>query len=85
LPAVDWSRSIDDHDATATAFWFAGAGLLLMIVGALIDWIERSGQTPPRWLGWVMTGLLVVFIAPMPMTGAWLLVPPTLALLLRKH
>jgi hypothetical protein len=77
--------SINDHDATATAFWFGGAGLLLMIVGALTDWIERTGQAPPRWLGWAMAALLVMFIVPTPMTGAWLLLPPTVALLLRKN
>lgn len=76
--------SINDFDQTATAFWFAAVGPLLMILGALIDWIERNGDAPPRWLGWAMLALLVLFIVPMPMTGAWLLLPPTIALLLRR-
>jgi hypothetical protein len=77
--------SINDHDATGTAFWFAAAGPLLMILGALVDWVERSELATPRWLGWALLALLVMLIVPMPTTGAWLLVPPALALLLRRQ
>jgi hypothetical protein len=76
--------SVKDHDRTATAFWFAAAGPLLMIVGGLIDWIERGGREAPRWLGWALAATLVGLILPMPITGAWLLLPPVVALLLRR-
>jgi len=75
--------SINDHDPTATAFWFMAAAPLLIILGFLIDWAEKRGG-PPRWLGWALVVLLIVMIVPMPMTGAWLVVPPTLGLLLRR-
>ena len=76
--------SIKDHDPTATAFWFAAAAPLLILFGGLIDWAERRGDQLPRWLGWGMLTLVALLILPMPLTGAWLLVPPTLALLLRR-
>ncbi len=77
--------SIDDYNLTATAFWFAAVGPLLMLLGALVAWAERNGYRLPSWLGWSMAVLLVLLIIPMPVTGAWLLVPPVLALLFRGH
>jgi hypothetical protein len=73
--------SIKDHDETGAAFWFLITGLLLIILGALIDWVEQRNVGLPRWLGWAMAALLLLLIVPMPMTGAWTLIPPVVALL----
>ena len=76
---------VSDFDSTATAFWFAALGPAMMIVGGLVDHFEKVGDRPPSWLGWAMTALLVALIVPMPETGAWLWVPPTIALLVRSQ
>jgi hypothetical protein len=76
---------VGDFDQTATAFWFGVGGPFVMIIGGLVDHFESTGARPPSWLGWAMAALLAFLILPMPLTGAWLLVPPTIALLRRKR
>ena len=76
---------VSDFDSTATAFWFAALGPALLIVGGLVDHFEKVGDRPPAWLGWAMLALVVCLIVPMPATGAWLIVPPTIALITREH
>ncbi len=75
--------SINDHDDTGTAFWFFITGALLIILGILIDWVDRNAELP-RWIGWALAVLLVLLIVPMPMTGAWTMIPPVAALLLGR-
>jgi len=77
--------SVRDYDRSATAFWFAAFAPPTMIIGGLVDHFEKLGDQLPSWLGWGMAALVVALIVPMPMTGAWLLVPPTLALLVRSR
>ncbi len=72
---------VRDYDRSATAFWFAVAGPAMMIIGGLIDHFEKFCDRPPSWLGWAMAVLVLGLVLPMPLTGAWLLVPPTFALL----
>jgi quinol-cytochrome oxidoreductase complex cytochrome b subunit len=76
--------SIRDHDETAAAFWFLAAGGLLILLGCLIDWVDRNSELP-RWLGWALAALLLLLIVPMPATGAWTLLPPVLALLIGRR
>ncbi len=77
--------SVDDHSRSATAFWFAALGPAVMMFGALVDWVERSGQALPRWLGPALALFSIALILPMPVTGAWLLLPPSIALILRSR
>ncbi|HEY0627648.1 MAG TPA: DUF6463 family protein [Allosphingosinicella sp.] len=76
--------SVNDYDITATAFWFLITGLLLILLGMLMDGMERQGFSYPSWLKWALAALVFILIAPMPATGAWLLIVPVVGLFLRK-
>lgn len=77
--------SVDDYDLSGTAFWFLITGLLLILLGMLMDSMERQGYPFPSWLKWGLAGLVFILIAPMPATGAWMLIVPVAGLFLRKR
>lgn len=60
------------------AFWFMFFGFLAIVLGFLIDWIERQGLRLPRYLGWSLLGLTGVLVFIMPISGGWLLAPPAI-------
>lgn len=76
-------NSIDGHPGRPEVFWFLTSGFLIILLGALVDWLEGRGLTPPRFFGWSFLALLVVMIVLMPVSGVWLLVPPVLGLIRR--
>lgn len=76
---------VHDFDLSGTAFWFLIAGVVLVITGLLIHWLDRNGYARPPWLRWAMLALLALLILPMPVTGAWLLVPPVAALFVKER
>jgi hypothetical protein len=60
------------------AFWFLFSGLLLVPVGMLVDWIETQPSLQlPRFFGYWLLGLTALGCIVMPVSGFWLLVPPT--------
>lgn len=66
------------------AFWFIAAGFLVALVGALTNWIEVRME-PPRFLGWTLLGFAVAGIVMMPVSGFWLLLPPAVALVMKRR
>lgn len=76
----------EDTSARAAAFWFLAAGGFMMFAGALGHHVERTpGRQLPAGFGWGLLGLAVFCIVPMPITGAWLLVPLGLRVLLQAR
>lgn len=65
------------------AFWYFYSGFALMIVGGLVDRIERSEARLPRFLGWTFAVLTVLGLVVIPVSGFWLLIVPTVAMLRR--
>ncbi|MCU0446895.1 MAG: DUF6463 family protein [Microscillaceae bacterium] len=55
------------------AFWFIGIGFLAMLLGWLVDWVEKNIGYLPRFLGWVLLGESLVGVILMPVSGLWLL------------
>ena len=76
--------SVVEKELTETAFWFLITGIELVLLGLLIDWMERQKFTFPSWLKWGLVTLVLVLVRPMPITGAWALVVPVGALFVRK-
>lgn len=67
-----------DPDAAASrsaAFWYATAGLLLAIVGALIRQTEGEHRVPPRWFASTLAGLGLWGVLLDPKGGFWLFFP----------
>ena len=66
------------------AFWFLFAGFALMLIGALVDWCEKTVGKLPGFLGWSFLALAVSGAFIMPESGFWLVFVPTIALLIRN-
>ena len=57
-------------------FWFTFFGVLLIILGAWLNWCERKQQQLPSFLGWSLLGMVAVMLFIMPVSGAWLMLVP---------
>jgi len=79
---------VDTADASADrgfAFWFLACGLVWMILGAFIDWAERSPHELPRFLGWILLAFASLLILVMPVSGMWLLLIPAVGLIAKSR
>ncbi|MFP2910776.1 DUF6463 family protein [Pyxidicoccus sp. 3LFB2] len=76
----------EDTSPRAAAFWFLGMGMVLIFAGALCRHLERESKRPlPSGFGWGLLGLALFFVVPMPITGAWTLVPVGLRVLFQSR
>ncbi len=58
------------------AFWFTFAGLLMGLIGYLMDWIvRRQGMRLPGAFGYGLTGLCIIGLVLIPLSGFWLVLP----------
>jgi hypothetical protein len=54
-------------------FWFLLGGLLILVLGHLLTWIERRlGQRVPLFIGLELLALSVAGLLVMPVSGFWL-------------
>ncbi|MEM9820878.1 MAG: DUF6463 family protein, partial [Bacteroidota bacterium] len=65
-------------------FWFIHFGVALILLGALIDWVEKQGNAWPSWLAWSLLIWTIVLVAVMPVSGAWLMLIPAIGALRRQ-
>lgn len=65
------------------AFWFLLFGLVLVVLGALVDWIEAQGRALPAFLGWGLLALTLVIVGVMPASGGWLMFAPAVGAIRR--
>ena len=65
-------------------FWFVVVGVFWVVLGVLIDSVEKAGQAIPRFVGWAVFGSAVVGAAIMPLSGWWLFLIPGVALVRKK-
>ena len=79
IQAGGWN-SVDPHFDRNTAFWFLIAGVLFMLVGGLVDWLESRHLSPPRFLGFGLAALAAVALFFMPLSGFWLFLPAAVVL-----
>lgn len=78
-------NAVDGHAGRPLAFWFMVVGVLTLITGAMTDWIEARNNGFPAALGWGLLVLTILAVITMPISGAWLFIPPTLGALLRNR
>lgn len=74
-----------DSPRTLVASWFLLAGVLTFVAGVAIDALEHTGGRPPMLLGASLLAFAVAGIAVMPVSGFWLFLPPSIALLRRTR
>lgn len=67
-----------------SAFWFLYSGFMLLLVGGLVDYLERLDLDIPLLFTIAFSVLTVMGILVMPVSGFWLLILPILGLIFRK-
>lgn len=73
--------SVTSYPERETAFWFILFGLVLLILGQLIHWVQMRYDTLPASLGWSLLALGVSGVILMPDSGFWLVLPQAYLLL----
>ncbi len=82
VDAGGWN-AVDPYVDRNMVFWFLVTGLVFVLLGALVDWIEAQGLPLPRRLGWGLLALVALGGFCMPVSGFWLFVPAAIAALRR--
>lgn len=85
LAQAKFIATADIGPLRSTANWFFAFALVLVISGLLIDAMEARRKPVPLTAVLLIILTLIVVVALMPATGAWLLFPPTIALVLRAR
>jgi Family of unknown function (DUF6463) len=67
------------------AFWFFFTGCTLMVIGGLINWAELKQLELPPFVKWSLLSLTLIGCFFMPTSGLWLMLVPSVGLLLRKN
>jgi hypothetical protein len=87
--ALLWSErlwnTVNGQPPREAVFWFLCTGVVLLIVGVLVNQVEREVLRIPRFVTWSFAGLVVVGVVVMPISGIWLLIPPVLGMLVRNR
>jgi hypothetical protein len=87
--ALLWSEglinTVNGQPRREFVFWFLAFGLLAIILGFFLDWTERRGIVPPRFLGWSLFILTVAVVTIMPISGGWLVFVPAVGLIIRSR
>jgi len=76
-------NTVNGQSDRELAFWFISFGVLAMILGWCMDWIESQGTGFPRSLGWILLIFALIVIIIMPISGGWLILFPAIGALRR--
>ncbi len=77
-------NTIDKQIDRNAAFWFLYTGFAFVIMGGLIDWIERRHPGLPPFLKWSFLSITVLGCVIMPKSGFWLLLIPCIGFFFEK-
>jgi hypothetical protein len=78
-------NSLGDDPVRYFCAWFFLSGFSLFVLGLLADWVESNSNRPlPSSLGWGLLAISTIGLSLMPVSGFWLLLPPSIALITRR-
>ena len=63
------------------AFWFMMATPFIFMVGKLCFWAQAQQIALPAFLGWIMLAIALTGCFLEPISGFWLLIPPSVLIL----
>ena len=76
-------NTVEPVQGRPLAVWCIAAGLQLILLGALANWIEARGPLP-RFLGWTLLAFAMLGAVLIPISGFWFLLPPAVGILARR-
>lgn len=74
-------NSIDPHFDRNAAFWFLFGGLMMVLLGMMVQWMYQQTGTVPAFIGWWLLAIGVIGVIMMPASGFWLVLPQAYILL----
>lgn len=87
--ALLWSEglvnTVNGQPRREAVFWFLCAGIMLLLVGVLVNQAEREGLAIPRFVTWSIAALTLIGVVVMPISGIWLLIPPAAGMVFRRR
>ena len=78
-------NTVNGQPVREAVFWFLCAGIMLLIVGVLVNRVERGGLPIQPFVTWSFAALVLVGVIVMPISGIWLLIPPVVGMLMRRR
>ena len=78
-------NTINGQPKREAFLWFLIAGFLLIILGALMDNMEKRAIELPAFLGWSLLIMTIFILILSPLNGGWLLLIPSIAILLKAR
>lgn len=78
-------NSINGQPKREAFLWFLISGFFMLVVGSLINFMEKHQQTFPNFLGWSLLAITLFTIFFSPISGAWLIFVPAIALILKNR
>ena len=86
--ALLWSEglwnTVNGQPPREAVFWFLCAGIMLLIVGVLVNQAERQRLAISRCVTWMFAALTLIGVVVMPISGIWLLIPPAAGMVFRR-
>ncbi|MFQ6608241.1 MAG: DUF6463 family protein [Fidelibacterota bacterium] len=77
-------NSIGEDPGRWGIFWFLFFGFLLFVLGLLIDWAEVNSKVAlPSSLGWYLLVITILGTTMIPVSGFYLVLPPSVAIIKR--
>lgn len=78
-------NAVDPHFDRGTAFWMLMLSPFLFALGQLCCWAQEHNVRLPVFVGWnlLITSAFGAFL--MPISGVWLLIPPSLLMLVESQ
>lgn len=78
-------NTVQEQPLKNAAFWFIFFGFLVVILGFLVNYLERLSIALPSFLGWSLLGVTCLLVAIMPVSGAWAILLPAVGLIYQKQ
>lgn len=76
-------NTVNQQPMREAFYWFMAFGLLLMVFGWLVYWLERQAIQLPKNLAILLSIFLVILLFIMPISGAWLMWIPVVGIYTR--
>jgi len=87
--AVLWSEglwnTVNGQPIREAVFWFLYTGIMLLVVGVLVNQAEGESLAISRFVIWSFAALTFIGVVVMPISGIWLLIPPVVGMLNRRR
>ena len=87
--ALLWSErlwnTVNGQPPREAVFWFLCSGIMLLIVGVMVDRMERERLAIPRFVTGLFAALTAIGVVVMPISGIWLLIPPAAGMVARSR